>query len=115
MSEASQAREQPDLCVLLTTCEDRGSARRLADGLVAEGLAACVQLSAIDSVYVWEGRAVSEPEVRVMVKTRRALRDAAMAWIATHHDYDVPQLVALDAAAVNPGYQDWLESVTRTC
>jgi periplasmic divalent cation tolerance protein len=101
-----------DLTVVLTTTESDGQARALARALLESGLAACVQLSRIDSLYRWQGEIEEAPEIRVLIKTRRALRDRVLAFVREHHPYDEPQLVALDADAVSEGYLAWLLEAT---
>lgn len=106
--------DTPDLCVILTTTSTEDEARELARGLLDAGLAACVQLSQIDSLYLWEGSMAEDPEIRLFIKTRRSLSTLAGEWIGRHHPYEVPQIVVLPAAAANAGYQEWLETVTAT-
>ena len=101
-------------CVILTTTETEAEARTLATGLLEQSLAACIQLSRIDSLYLWEGEVASEPEIRLVIKTRHSLRAAASAYIEAHHPYDVPQVIVLEASGVAPGYLDWLFEVTGT-
>ncbi len=102
----------PDLCVLLTTTSTEDEARVLAAGLLEAGLAACVQLSQVDSLYVWDDAVAEDPEIRLMIKTRRSLAQATVAWIEREHPYEVPQIVVLPALAVGSGYLDWLIDVT---
>jgi len=102
----------PDLCVLLTTTSTEDEARALASGLLKAGLAACVQLSQVDSLYVWDGAVAEDPEVRLMIKTRRTSAAAVAAWLEREHPYEVPQIVVLPAMAVGSEYLDWLIEVT---
>lgn len=102
----------PDLCVLLTTTSTEDEARALAGGLLKAGLAACVQLSQVDSLYVWDDAVAEDPEVRLMIKTRRSLASDAAAWLEAEHPYEVPQIIVLPAMAVGSDYLDWLVEVT---
>ncbi len=56
-------------CVMLTTAGSQDEANRLAELLVASRLAACVQISAINSWYAWQGKVTHEPEYLLLVKT----------------------------------------------
>jgi periplasmic divalent cation tolerance protein len=101
-----------DYGVLLTTLPSADEARRIARLLVEEKLAACVQLSAIESFYRWEGRIANEPETLLLIKTRTALFDAAIARIKAVHPYTVPEIVGLPFSAGFEGYLQWIgESV----
>ena len=77
---------------LSTTVGSEDDALRLARLLVAQRLAACVQVEAIHrSVYRWEGEVAEEPEWRLTAKTVPALRPALA---------ELPVLVVSDAAAM---------------
>ena len=54
---------------VLTTIDSLEQARAIANMLVDRGLAACVQISPIESVYSWEGSVQMEDEYRVFAKT----------------------------------------------
>ncbi|MDE2267124.1 MAG: divalent-cation tolerance protein CutA, partial [Alphaproteobacteria bacterium] len=65
---------------LYSTFPDEASARRVAEALVQARLAACVNLSApMTSIYEWQGKLETGPEVAAFIKTRRALVDQAIA------------------------------------
>ena len=57
------------LLLVLTTVATRADADALARAMVEQRLAACGQISAIDSVYRWQGAVQSEGEFRVLFKT----------------------------------------------
>lgn len=108
----SRHERSPGLVIILTTTETEDEARTLATGLLEQRLAACVQLSEIDSLYVWQGEIATDPEVRLFIKTPAARVDAALQWLRTNHPYDVPQLVVLEAAMVNADYLAWAQDAT---
>ena len=57
-------------CVVLTTVKNRAEAKRLAERLVSEKLAACVStVPNVASVYRWRGKVERAREVLVVVKT----------------------------------------------
>jgi periplasmic divalent cation tolerance protein len=101
-----------DYGVLLTTSPNREEARLIAKLLIDEKLAACVQLLPIESFYFWQGKTQNEAEVLLLVKTRSALFEAAIARIKAVHSYTVPEIVALPFTAGFAGYLDWIDSVT---
>jgi periplasmic divalent cation tolerance protein len=102
-----------DFGMLLTTLPSREDARSLAQLLVTEKLAACVQLLPIESFYVWDGATQNENEVLLLVKTRTALFDTAIARIKAAHPYSVPQIVGLPFTAGCAPYLDWIGETTR--
>jgi periplasmic divalent cation tolerance protein len=102
-----------DVVVVLTTLGDAGQARQLVQRLVDERLIACgTILPGATSVYRWRGKATSENEVVVLLKSRRGLWDALKAAVEAHHPYEVPELLAMPVAAGLEPYLDWVASET---
>jgi periplasmic divalent cation tolerance protein len=101
-----------DYGVLLTTTPNREEAAKIAKLLIDERLAACVQLLPIESFYFWEGKTQNEAEILLLVKTRSALFETAIARIKSVHSYSVPEIVAMPFAAGFSGYLDWIDGVT---
>ena len=64
------------LWLAMTTVGSAAQARELAQAAVQARLAACAQISAIESVYRWQGEVLQEAEWRVLFKT------TARAWPA---------------------------------
>jgi periplasmic divalent cation tolerance protein len=102
----------PDFIVVTTTHDAEDKARELAAAAVNARLAACAQVSAIGSVYRWEGEVRTDPEWRVDLKTRAVLFDRLAAFIGEHHDYDTPEIVAVPVLAGSPAYLDWIRTET---
>ena len=100
--------------VCLCTCPDATSARRIADALVGERLAACVNLlPGISSVYRWQGRVEQAEEVLLVVKTTRGRLEALTQRAQALHPYELPEVVAVDIAGGLPGYLAWIADQTR--
>jgi periplasmic divalent cation tolerance protein len=98
--------------MLLTTLPSRDEAAKIANLLIDEKLAACVQLLPIESFYRWDGKTQNEAEVLLLIKTRTALFDAAIARIKAAHPYSVPEIVGLPFTAGFAGYFGWIDEVT---
>ena len=98
--------------LMLTTAPDRAQAEALARGLVEQGLAACVQLLPIDSVYRWEGQVQSAAEVLLLIKTRAERVEAVTAALAAAHPYETPQIIAVPITAGLPAYLAWIDAAT---
>lgn len=106
--------EPADYGVMLTTTPTREEATKIAKLLIDEKLAACVQLLSVESFYVWQGAPQNEPETLLLIKTRAALFDQAIARIKQVHSYTVPEIVAMPFAAGFAGYLNWIGDVTAT-
>ena len=98
----------------LCACPDRDSAERIARALVGERLAACVNLlPGMRSVYRWQGRIEQADETLLLVKTTAQRYPALQARLPALHPYELPELVAVEAAAGLPAYLQWLADETR--
>jgi len=103
-----------DHLVAITTTDSEANADRIARSLVAEQLAACVQISApVRSVYRWQGEVHAEPEWQLWIKTAADRREALTTWITEQHGYDVPELIFLPVLDGLPAYLDWITAETR--
>jgi len=105
--------EAAEYGMLLTTTPSREEAAKIAGLLIDEKLAACVQLLPIESFYAWQGKTQNEAETLLLVKTRSALFDAAIAKIKSVHSYSVPEIVAMPFTAGSADYLSWIDEVTH--
>ena len=95
--------------VVLVTAPDDEVAARLARGLVEAGLAACVnRLSAVRSVYAWQGKIEEDEEVLLIVKTLERLLEPLATWLQAEHPYETPECVALEPTQITRSYARWL-------
>ena len=102
-----------DYGMLLTTVPSRETGAKIANLLIDEKLAACVQLLPIESFYRREGKTQNEAELLLLIKTRTALFESAIARIKAAHPYTVPQIVGTQFLAGFKGYLDWIDQVTN--
>jgi periplasmic divalent cation tolerance protein len=102
------------LQVAFCTAPNQDVARQLAQAVVGERLAACVNIVAgVTSVYRWEGAVQEDEEVLLVLKTTADRRDALQARLLALHPYTVPEFFVLDASEVSAPYLEWLERSTR--
>ena len=104
--------EASDAVVVYITAPSRDEAARIARALVEERLAACVNLTPIESVYRWQGAVEEAAELLLVVKTRRAALDALAARVRALHSYTVPEIIALPLVAGWPPYLQWIAAET---
>ncbi|NMW19016.1 MAG: divalent-cation tolerance protein CutA [Chlorobiaceae bacterium] len=81
-------------CMVMTTAPDREEAESLADGILNNRLAACVQMADIRSFFLWEGAMQKESEVALYIKTTEARYSDLEAYIQEYHPYDVPDFIS---------------------
>jgi periplasmic divalent cation tolerance protein len=95
--------------LVYTTFPDEATALAVGRELVAERLAACVNiLPAMTSVYAWKGEIERGQEVVAIVKTREGLRDAVQDGLKARHPYETPIILFLEVAGGHPATLDWL-------
>lgn len=103
-----------DPSVALCTCPDQATAERLAGLLVAEHLAACVNIvPGLRSVYEWQGRIETDAELLLVIKTDGTRFPALCERLAQEHPHEVPEILRLPIADGLPAYLDWMASWLR--
>jgi periplasmic divalent cation tolerance protein len=96
-------------CVVITTSvAERDEAHRIADALIGERLAACVQVMPVESHYRWEGAIEQASELLLVIKTSGARAPAAQARVLALHSYDIPELMVTPVVGGAPAYLDWI-------
>ena len=99
--------------LVLTNLPDRPAAEKLAEALVSERLAACVNvLAPCRSVYRWKGALQNDEEIPVLVKTTAARYPALEAAIRANHPYELPEIVALPVERGLAAYLSWVAEET---
>jgi periplasmic divalent cation tolerance protein len=101
-------------CVVLVTCPSRVVGETVGRALVDERLAACVNVvPGVRSIYRWEGKVRRDPEVLLVIKTRRTHLPALQRKVKSLHPYTVPEIIALPIAAGSAPYLAWVQHSTR--
>ena len=95
--------------IILTTTDSEENAKRLAQHLVEERLAACVSYYSIGSVYRWQNEIQHTSEFQLIVKCNGAQKDNLMQRIKELHTYDVPEILALPISELSPSYLSWMK------
>lgn len=102
------------LLLVITNLPDQDSARRMAEMLVADRLAACVNMLApCASIYRWQGRIESAQEIPLLIKTPASLYGKVEAAIRQHHPYELPEIIAVPISASLPEYLAWAAAETQ--
>ena len=101
------------LLAVYTTVARRQDAQRIARALVERGLAACAQISEIESFYVWQGALEQEGEFRLLLKTTEAAYPALEAALRELHPYELPAIQAVAVEHASAEYAAWVEAGSR--
>ncbi|HKH33396.1 MAG TPA: divalent-cation tolerance protein CutA [Beijerinckiaceae bacterium] len=102
-----------DALLVYTTFPDEETALAIAEALVRDKLAACVNvIPGMKSVYAWQGAMERGDEVVGIVKTRAGLRDAVREALKARHPYATPIVLFIPIAGGDAGTLKWLMSET---
>jgi periplasmic divalent cation tolerance protein len=100
--------------VVLITCGSEEEALKIANALVEEHLAACVNLvSPIRSIYRWEGKIWDEKEWLLIIKTQKQRFEELEKKVKFLHSYSVPEIISLPIVEGSSSYLNWLEEMTK--
>lgn len=100
--------------LVLTTCPHEEAARGLAESLLRDRLAACVNIvPGLRSVYRWQGRVEEAGELLLLIKTTQACYPRLEQRIRSEHPYELPEILAVDLAAGSAGYLAWIGDSCR--
>jgi periplasmic divalent cation tolerance protein len=95
--------------VLLITTADAEEAQRIADVLLTERVAACVNIvPKVNSQFWWQGKVEKAEESLLIVKSQAPLLSQIVKLVKKHHHYEVPEIIALPVVGGNPDYLEWL-------
>jgi periplasmic divalent cation tolerance protein len=100
--------------IVLSTAGSEDEARNIANHLVENRLAACVNIvPQIESIYRWQEKVESAREWLLLIKTTDerfpAVRDA----IRELHSYQLPECIAVNIEDGSPPYLQWLADSVR--
>ena len=103
-----------DAMVVLVTTGSAEEGARIGRALVAERLAACVNVvGPIRSIYRWQ-EAVEEAEEHLLIVKARAVDLPALDdRVRALHSYEVPEVLALPVEGGGAAYFAWLDEATR--
>ena len=102
-----------ELIVLVTT-SSKDQAVTIANSLVSEQLAACVNIiERIESVYRWEGKIVQDSESLLIIKTTDGRYDNLERRVKQLHSYSTPEVIAIKIERGSSEYLKWLEESVR--
>ena len=101
-----------ELIVFVTTPSIE-EANRIAEALVTRRLAACVNIiSAIQSIYRWEGEITHDQESLMIIKTTEERYAELESNVKELHSYSTPEVVALRIERASEEYLKWLREST---
>ena len=99
--------------VILITTSTEEEAHRIADLLLNQRKAACINILPVDSLFWWQGRLEKAKESLLIVKTRASLLPEVIALVKGAHSYQIPEIIALPILGGNEDYLKWIDSEVK--
>ncbi len=102
--------QHPNYGVVLVTAASLEQAVEIAQSLLTNQLAACVNLFPVQSLYTWEGTLETADEWQLVIKTDLAKFPNLETQVRELHSYEVPEIIALPIVAGSAPYLDWISA-----
>lgn len=99
--------------LITTTTENKEKAQEIANTLIKQKLAACVQIQTVQSTYTRESIRQDTNEYRLSIKTKETLYDEVAVMIRTLHNYDTPEIIATMIKYISEDYAWWIDESTQ--
>ncbi len=99
-----------EFIIIQTTYPKLNQAQNLAQILLNQKLAACVELKKIDSYYLWQEKIENSKEILVTIKTKKTLFQQIKRVIKKNHPYEVPQIFSVKIDEISKEYLKWFNS-----
>ena len=101
------------LCIVQTTCKDIEEAKKIAKIVIEKKLAACVQISEIESLYMWNNELCDDKEKLLVIKTKKKNFKKIQREIKENHSYDLPEIISIDIENVSKEYKKYIGDNTK--
>ena len=97
------------IVVFCTTPEDEKIAKKLADLIIKEKLAACVNtIKSVNSSFIWQNQIDNENENLLIIKTVSSKYKELEKSILQNHPYDCPEIIAIPIVNGSAEYLKWI-------
>ena len=101
------------LIIIISTYPNKKSITKIANELVKNKIAACVNITKISSIYSWQGKIEKTSEYLALFKTTQKNKKSLKEKIKITHPYEIPEIAEIDITSINKSYLKWLvESTT---
>ena len=102
-----------DELIIFVTAPNEDEARRIADALVNEQMAACVNIvGGVESIYRWQGRVEHDRELLLIIKSRAGRYADLERRVKELHSYTTPEVIAFRIERGSQEYLDWIRDST---
>ncbi len=105
--------KKTEYLLVITNCPGSITAKKIAQDLITEKLAACVNIiPGVQSFFAWVGKVDKENEHMLVIKTTLASYDAVEQRIKKLHPYELPEIIAVPIQTGSAEYLNWISTNT---
>ena len=106
--------ESTELVVLFITTDSPEEAHKIAEVLIKQRKAACVNIvPGVSSLFWWQDKIESAEENLLIVKTKASLLNEIIRLVIENHSYKIPQIIALPIVGGNRDYLEWIDKEVK--
>lgn len=106
--------KKTEYLLVITNCPGSITAKKIAQDLIAEKLAACVNIiPGIQSFFAWVGKVDKANEHMLVIKTTAASYNALEQRIIKLHPNELPEIIAVPIQTGSAEYLKWISTNTR--
>jgi len=98
--------------MIISTYPNKNSISKIANELVKNKIAACVNIVKISSIYSWKGKIENTSEFLALFKTTQKNKKSLKEKIKATHPYKVPEIAEIDITSINKSYLKWIVDST---
>ncbi len=94
--------------VVLVTVGSQNESEYIAKTLIDSGLAACVSMTQVNSLYLWQGKVEQDNEWQLIIKSKLSVFSSLESKIKELHSYDEPEIIVLPIINGSQSYLNWI-------
>ena len=106
--------EKVEHLLVLTTCPGSITAKQIAQDLIANDVAACVNvIPGLTSYFKWSNKVDTDDELLLLIKTTSDCYPKVEKRIKSLHPYELPEIIAVSIVDGLEEYLRWIEDSTK--
>jgi len=96
------------ISIVQTTCASKKEAKKIAKILIEKKLAACVQITQVQSLYMWNNKLCTDKEKLLFIKSKTKHFKKIEREIKENHSYDLPEIIEIKITNASKEYLQFI-------